>query len=130
MDKNIKYIALFLVSLLLSSCLMHVIYGDEVRLQFVNRSSFKFKNLEIYSLSDEIEPIKIFVDEIYPSSKGQVETVNMIGEFNMRVLKADTTCVSDDCWEMWDLNKVKIEGGSSRFIVTGTKEETLAYEIK
>lgn len=127
---DFKILILSLIMILFSGCLMHAVYGDDIRIQFINKSAFKFKEFEIYSEKDSSDNIVIFENEIMPKELSSVETINYTGNLNIQVQSADTTCEGEDCWNTWDLGRITLEGGSIKFVVTGDTQETLKYEIK
>ena len=119
--KKISVLTVLLACCLtLSGCLTHWFVDSTTRLQIENRSSKMVVEIDI--LSEEDSDYKVWIrDTIHTGEKSRVYEEDWVGTFTMRV----RTVGSD-----FDIENLKLDGGSEYMVLSDSTDGSLHYEFK
>lgn len=119
--KKISVLTVLLACCLtLSGCLTHWFVDSTTRLQIENRSSKTVVEIDI--LSEEDSDYKVWIrDTIRTGEKSRVYEEDWVGTFTMRV----RTVGSD-----FDIENLKLDGGSEYMVLSDSSDGSLHYEFK
>ncbi len=119
--KKISVLTVLLACCLtLSGCLTHWFVDSTTRLQIENRSSKTVVEIDI--LSEEDSDYKVWIrDTIRTGEKSRVYEEDWVGTFTMRV----RTVGSD-----FDIENLKLDGGSEYMVLSDSTDGSLHYEFK
>ena len=119
--KKISVLTVLLACCLtLSGCLTHWFVDSTTRLQIENRSSKTVVEIDI--LSEEDSDYKVWIrDTIRTGEKSRVYEEDWVGTFTMRV----RTVGSD-----FDIENLKLDGGSEYMVLSDSADGSLHYEFK
>ena len=103
----------------LSGCLTHWFVDSTTRLQIENRSSKTIVEIDILA---EDGSYKVWIqDTIRTGEKSRVYEEDWVGSFNMRI----RTFGSD-----YEIENLKLEGGSEYMVLSDSTDGSLHYEFK
>jgi hypothetical protein len=104
----------------LSGCLTHWFVDSTTRLQIENRSSKTVVEIDI--LAEDGTGYKVWIqDTIRTGEKSRVYEEDWVGTFNMRI----RTFGSD-----YEIDNLKLEGGSEYMVLSDSANGSLHYEFK
>ena len=104
----------------LSGCLTHWFVDSTTRLQIENRSSKTVVDIDI--LAEDGTGYKVWIqDTIRTGEKSRVYEEDWVGTFNMRI----RTFGSD-----YEIDNLKLEGGSEYMVLSDSANGSLHYEFK
>ena len=104
----------------LSGCLTHWFVDSTTRLQIENRSSKTVVEIDI--LAEDGTGYKVWIqDTIRSGEKSRVYEEDWVGTFNMRI----RTFGSD-----YEIDNLKLEGGSEYMVLSDSANGSLHYEFK
>lgn len=118
--KKFSVIAVLLACcFVLSGCLTHWFVDSTTRLQIENRSSKTIVEIDILA---EDGSYKVWIqDTIRTGEKSRVYEEDWVGSFNMRI----RTFGSD-----YEIENLKLEGGSEYMVLSDSTDGSLHYEFK
>ena len=119
--KKISMLAMLIACCLtLSGCLSHWFMDSTTRLQVENRSSKTIVEIDI--LAEDGLNYEVWIqDTIRTGEKSRVYEEDWVGTFNMRI----RTFGSD-----YEIENLKLEGGSEYMVLSDNADGSLHYEFK